>query len=68
MVGANNRRCKEDERLLNIVLGSGKKGYIIDTRSQNLALLARTKGKCSFKKILNCSQNLFSDSSFESFG
>lgn len=44
MVGANNRRCKEDERLLNIVLGSGKKGYIIDTRSQNLALLARTKG------------------------
>lgn len=44
MVGANNRRCKEDERLLNVVLGSGKKGYIIDTRSQNLALLARTKG------------------------
>ncbi|XP_054724545.1 myotubularin-related protein 9-like [Uloborus diversus] len=44
MVGANNKRCKEDERLLNIVLGSGKKGYIIDTRSQNIALLARTKG------------------------
>ncbi|KFM70519.1 Myotubularin-related protein 9, partial [Stegodyphus mimosarum] len=44
MVGANNRRCKEDERLLNVVLGSGKKGYIIDTRSQNIALLARTKG------------------------
>ncbi|GFQ68442.1 myotubularin-related protein 9, partial [Trichonephila clavata] len=44
MIGANNRRCKEDERLLNVVLGSGKKGYIIDTRSQNIALLARTKG------------------------
>ncbi|GFU50483.1 myotubularin-related protein 9 [Nephila pilipes] len=44
MTGANNRRCKEDERLLNVVLGSGKKGYIIDTRSQNIALLARTKG------------------------
>lgn len=44
MVGANNRRCKEDERLLKVVLGTGKKGYIIDTRSQNVALLARTKG------------------------
>lgn len=44
MVGPNTRRCKEDERLLNVVLGSGKKGYIIDTRSQNNAYLARTKG------------------------
>lgn len=44
MVGPNTRRCKEDERLLNVVLGAGKKGYIIDTRSQNNAYLARTKG------------------------
>lgn len=44
MVGPNNKRCKEDEKMLNAILGPGKRGYIIDTRSQNLAQFARTKG------------------------
>ncbi|RWS22695.1 myotubularin-related protein 9-like protein [Leptotrombidium deliense] len=44
MVGTNSKRCKEDEKLINTVLGSGKRGYIIETRNQNLAQLARTKG------------------------
>jgi len=44
MVGTNAKRCKEDEKLINMVLGSGKRGYIIETRTQNLAQLARTKG------------------------
>lgn len=44
MVGTNSKRCKEDEKLINTVLGSGKRGYIIETRTQNLAQLARTKG------------------------
>lgn len=34
LVGPSNKRCKEDERLLNAVLGIGKRGFIIDTRSQ----------------------------------
>ncbi|XP_054167367.1 myotubularin-related protein 9-like [Oppia nitens] len=44
MVGTNSKRCKDDEKLINTVLGSGKRGYIIETRTQNLAQLARTKG------------------------
>lgn len=44
LVGPNNKRCKEDEKMLNSILGSGKRGYIIDTRVPNLAQLAKTKG------------------------
>lgn len=44
MVGTSNRRCKEDEKLINAVVGTNKKGYIIDTRTPTLAQLARTKG------------------------
>ncbi len=44
MVGSNSKRCKEDERLINTVLGAGRRGYIIETRTQNLAQLARNKG------------------------
>ncbi|CAN7989167.1 unnamed protein product, partial [Ixodes hexagonus] len=44
MVGTNMRRSKDDERLLNSLLTSGKKGFIIDTRAQNFAQLSRTKG------------------------
>ena len=44
LVGPNNKRCKEDERMINSILGPGKRGYIIDTRAQNLAQLAKTKG------------------------
>lgn len=44
LVGTNTRRCKEDEKLLNAALVTGKRGYIIDTRAQNFVQLARTKG------------------------
>ncbi|XP_045182820.2 myotubularin-related protein 9-like [Mercenaria mercenaria] len=35
--GPSGKRCKEDEKLVNAVLGIGKRGYIVDTRSQSLA-------------------------------
>ncbi|CAL8144055.1 unnamed protein product [Orchesella dallaii] len=44
LVGPAGRRCKEDERLINAVLGPGKRGYIIDTRTQTLAQTAKSKG------------------------
>ncbi|XP_064597583.1 myotubularin-related protein 9-like [Liolophura sinensis] len=44
LTGPNGKRCKEDERLVNAVLGIGKRGYIIDTRSPNWAKLAQAKG------------------------
>lgn len=37
----NNKRCKEDEKLLSLILGREEKGYIIDTRTQNLAQSAK---------------------------
>lgn len=45
MTGTNGRRCKDDERLVNAVLGIGRRGYILDTRSQNNAKIAQTKGR-----------------------
>lgn len=33
--GPNVKRCREDEKLLNSVLKTGMRGYIIDTRHQN---------------------------------
>lgn len=51
LVGPSNKRCKEDERLLNAVLGPGKRGYIIDTRSQSIAQVAKVKMKLQ-KNIL----------------
>lgn len=44
MVGTTMRRCNGDEELLKSVLMCGKKGFIIDTRTQNVAQLAKTKG------------------------
>ncbi|KAM9315667.1 myotubularin-related protein 9 [Gastrophryne carolinensis] len=44
LTGTNNRRCKEDEKLINATLRPGKRGYIIDTRSLNVAQQARAKG------------------------
>ncbi|XP_077990034.1 myotubularin-related protein 9-like [Glandiceps talaboti] len=44
LTGPNNKRCKDDERLVNAVLGIGKRGYIIDTRSSAGAQTARAKG------------------------
>ncbi|XP_063863247.1 myotubularin-related protein 9-like isoform X1 [Scylla paramamosain] len=41
LITANGKRCKEDERLLNSVLAREKRGYIIDTRTQNLAQSAK---------------------------
>ncbi|XP_017785758.1 PREDICTED: myotubularin-related protein 9 [Nicrophorus vespilloides] len=39
-----NRRCRADEKILNQVLGMNKKGYIIDTRSNNLTSHCKAKG------------------------
>jgi len=44
LTGPNGKRNKEDERLINAVLGVGMRGYIIDTRSQTAAKLATAKG------------------------
>ncbi|KAM6462453.1 myotubularin-related protein 9 [Liasis olivaceus] len=44
LTGTNGRRCKEDEKLINATLRVGKRGYIIDTRSLNVAQQARAKG------------------------
>lgn len=43
MIGPSNRRCKDDEKLMNTIIGN-KRGYIIETRTQNIAQLAKTKG------------------------
>lgn len=44
MIGPNGRRCKEDEKLINAALSPGKRGYIIDSRTQNVAQMAKAKG------------------------
>ncbi|XP_039295566.1 myotubularin-related protein 9 [Nilaparvata lugens] len=44
LTGPNSKRCKDDERLLNSVLGPGTRGYIIDTRNSNIAQSAKNKG------------------------
>ncbi|XP_065296214.1 myotubularin-related protein 9 isoform X2 [Dermacentor albipictus] len=44
LVGTTMRRSNGDEELLKSVLMGGKKGFIIDTRTQNVAQLAKTKG------------------------
>ncbi|XP_069007954.1 myotubularin-related protein 9 isoform X2 [Embiotoca jacksoni] len=42
--GANRKRCREDELLLQAVIDSSDKGYIIDTRSSQQAQQARMMG------------------------
>lgn len=44
MTGQTGRRCKEDEKLINSVLGKGRRGYIVDTRAQTVAKMAQSKG------------------------
>ncbi|XP_063771159.1 myotubularin-related protein 9 isoform X2 [Pseudophryne corroboree] len=44
LTGTNGKRCKEDEKLINATLRPGKRGYIIDTRTLNVAQQARAKG------------------------
>ncbi|EFA03795.1 myotubularin-related protein 9 isoform X1 [Tribolium castaneum] len=44
LLNNNNRRSRADEKILNVILGSGKKGYIIDTRSTNYVSHCKGKG------------------------
>ncbi|XP_050443434.1 myotubularin-related protein 9 isoform X2 [Adelges cooleyi] len=44
LVGPSSKRCKQDERVINSVLGPGKRGYIIDTRSIANAASAKARG------------------------
>jgi len=44
LTGPAGQRCKADERILNSLLGPGKRGYIVDTRTASSAQNARTKG------------------------
>ena len=44
LVGPNNKRCKEDEKLVNAFLGINHRGYIFDTRTQQSAAQSRSKG------------------------
>ncbi|XP_047466321.1 myotubularin-related protein 9 isoform X2 [Mugil cephalus] len=44
LTGANRKRCKEDELLLQAVIEGSDKGYIIDTRSSQQAQQARMTG------------------------
>lgn len=45
LVGTNNNRCKEDEKLLKSVLTSSHKGFLIDTRSTQNAKVETSRGK-----------------------
>lgn len=44
LTGANRKRCREDENLLQAVIDGSDKGYIIDTRSSQQAQQARMTG------------------------
>ncbi|MFH4977553.1 hypothetical protein AB6A40_004262 [Gnathostoma spinigerum] len=44
LIGPTNRRCKEDETILNSLLPSSSRGVIIDTRTKQIAQNARNKG------------------------
>lgn len=55
LIGPNNKRCKEDERLVNAFLSINQRGYIFDTRSQQIALQARSKGG-GYENDINYSQ------------
>lgn len=54
MTGPSSKRCKEDERLINSVLGPGKRGYIIDTRTQTSAQTAKVRSNPDVKvEVMN---------------
>lgn len=44
LIGPANRRCKEDETILNALLSSASKGVILDTRSKQLAQNTKSRG------------------------
>lgn len=46
LIGSNTRRCKEDEALVNSMLTQRhKKGWILDTRHQNIVKSAQSRGR-----------------------
>uniref|UniRef100_A0A7E4W328 Myotubularin phosphatase domain-containing protein n=1 Tax=Panagrellus redivivus TaxID=6233 RepID=A0A7E4W328_PANRE len=44
LLGPTNRRCTEDEVILNAYLGNTTKGFIFDTRPKSLILAAKARG------------------------
>lgn len=44
LLNGSNRRSRFDEKIVNAILAPNTKGYIIDTRSANLANQCKTKG------------------------
>ncbi|BES97377.1 Myotubularin-like phosphatase domain [Nesidiocoris tenuis] len=44
LTGPNNRRSREDERLINSVITNSGPGYIVDTRSSNASQAAKARG------------------------
>ncbi|KAK4879296.1 hypothetical protein RN001_007442 [Aquatica leii] len=44
LLNNSNKRSRSDEKILNAVLGTTTKGYIIDTRSSNYANQCKAKG------------------------
>jgi len=51
LTGASGKRCKDDEKLVNAVLGIGKRGYIIDTRSHSTAKAEMKTGETKVKSV-----------------
>ncbi|MEQ2220206.1 hypothetical protein ILYODFUR_002987 [Ilyodon furcidens] len=59
LTGANRKRCKEDELLLQAVIEDSDKGFIIDTRSSQQVQQARmTGGGFESKSFYNCWKRL----------
>ncbi|XP_029982094.1 myotubularin-related protein 9 isoform X1 [Sphaeramia orbicularis] len=59
LTGANRKRCREDELLLQAVIDSSDKGYIIDTRSSQQVQQARmTGGGFESKSSYSCWKRL----------
>lgn len=59
LTGANRKRCREDEHLLQAVIDGSDKGYIIDTRSSQQAQQARmTGGGFESKSSYSCWKRL----------
>ncbi|XP_071380819.1 myotubularin-related protein 9 isoform X1 [Centroberyx affinis] len=59
LIGANRKRCREDELLLQAVIDGSDKGYIIDTRSSQQVQQARmTGGGFESKSTYSCWKRL----------
>ena len=61
--GATGRRCREDEMMVNSVVGIGRRGYILDTRSPSVVKVATSKGTL-LSRIVNRHQWFTSRCSF----